>query len=48
MMNISKYIFPAILIGLDICAAGAYLFHGDIKKTVYWVAAAVLSICVTF
>ena len=44
----SKYIFPCILIAMDICAAGVYLFNGDIKKTIYWIAAAVLNICVTF
>ena len=43
-----KYIFPSALILLDICAAGVYLFNGDIKKTIYWIAAATLSICVTF
>ena len=44
----SNYIFPVILIIIDLCAAGVYLFNGDIKKTVYWIAAAVLNICVTF
>jgi hypothetical protein len=44
----SKYILPVILIILDVYAAGVYLFGGDIKKTIYWIAAAVLNICVTF
>lgn len=44
----NKYIFPVILIILDVCAAGVYLFNGDIKKSIYWIAAAVLNICVTF
>ena len=43
-----KYIFPSTLIILDICAAGVYLFGGDIKKSIYWIAAAVLNVCVTF
>ena len=43
-----KNVFPVILIILDICAAGVYLFNGDIKKSIYWVAAAVLNVCVTF
>jgi hypothetical protein len=45
---LNKYIFPVVLIILDVCAAGVYLFGGDIKKTIYWIAAAVLNICVTF
>ena len=44
----SKYIFPIALIVIDFCAAGVYLANGDIKKMVYWIAAAVLNICVTF
>lgn len=43
-----KYIFPVSLIILDVCAAGVYLFGGDIKKAIYWIAAAILNICVTF
>lgn len=46
MMN--KYIFPLLLIALDVGAAGVYLFDGDFKKAVYWIAAAVLNVCVTF
>ena len=44
----TKYIFPVSLIVLDVCAAAVYLLGGDIKKTIYWIAAAVLNICVTF
>ena len=44
----TKYIFPSALIILDVCAAGVYLFGGDIKKSIYWIAAAVLNVCVTF
>ena len=44
----SKYIFPLLLIILDICAAGAYAIHTDFKMALYWIAAAVLNICVTF
>ena len=43
-----EYIFPLILIALDLGAAGVYLSNGDIKKTLYWISAAVLNICVTF
>ena len=44
----NKYIFPSALILLDLCAAGVYLFGGDVKKAIYWIAAAVLNVCVTF
>ena len=43
-----KYIFPIILISLDIGAGFVYLARGDIKKFIYWIAAAVLNITVTF
>lgn len=44
----TEYIFPVILIVLDLIAALVYLFHKDYKKCVYWLAAAVLNITVTF
>ena len=44
----NKYIFPMALILLDIGAAAVYANCGDIKKAVYWIAAAVLNITVTF
>jgi hypothetical protein len=44
----NKYIFPIALIILDFGAPGVYLFDGDFKKAVYWIAAAVLNITVTF
>ena len=47
-IKLTKYIFPVSLIGIDLCAAAVYLFNGDVKKTVYWIAAAILNICVTF
>lgn len=43
-----KYIFPTILIALDLGAAILYGTGGDWKKTVYWIAAAVLNAAVTF
>ena len=43
----SPKIFPVLLIILDLLAAGVYGYHGDIRKTVYWLAAA-LTISVTF
>lgn len=43
-----EYIFPLILIILDIGAGVVYAINGDYKKLVYWLAAAILSITVTF
>ena len=42
----TKYIFPIILIILDIGAAVVYAVHKDVRMAVYWLAAAVLNICV--
>ena len=47
-MNKYKYIFPVLLIILDIGAAVIYAACGDMKKAIYWIAAAVLNITVTF
>lgn len=43
-----KQFFPTILIVLDLAAAAVYVCHGDWRKTIYWFAAAVLTITVTF
>lgn len=43
-----KYIFPIALITLDIGSAVVYGINGDIKKMIYWIAAAILNITVTF
>lgn len=44
----SMLIFPCALIALDVGAAIVYLIGKDYKKAVYWLAAAVLNITVTF
>ncbi len=44
----SIYIFPIILISLDIGAGITYLVNGNIKMFLYWLFAAGLTICVTF
>lgn len=44
----AEQIFPLILIALDLAAAAVYFCHKDIKKGIYWVSAAVLSVTVTF
>lgn len=43
-----QYIFPLMLIALDIGAAVAYGVNGDARKVIYWLAAAVLNVTVTF
>ena len=44
-----QQIFPSVLIILDLCAAFVYgVTDMDVRKVVYWVAAAVLTITVTF
>jgi hypothetical protein len=42
------WILPALLIAIDIGAAIVYVCHGDIKRCVYWMAAATLTFTVTF
>lgn len=41
------WIFPFILMALDVGAAAVYLANGDPKRAIYWVAAAVLTLTVT-
>lgn len=44
-----QQIFPLVLIILDIAAAIVYgIVAMDIRKVIYWIAAAVLTITVTF
>ena len=43
-----EQVFPLVLILIGLAAAVVYLRQKDYKKTVYWVAAAVLNITVTF
>ena len=44
----TQYIFPLLLILADIGAAVVYGVSGDARKVIYWIAAAVLNITVTF
>lgn len=44
----SMYIFPVALIALDVGAAVMCVFGKDYKRAVYWLAAAVLNVTVTF
>lgn len=36
----TEYIFPTVLIALDVCAAMPYAWHGNLRMMVYWLAAA--------
>lgn len=48
MMKIDPRIFPTILMTLDFIAAIAYAVKGDVRHAVYWVAAGVLTLTVTW
>jgi len=41
-------IFPTILIILDVCASVAYCLDSDLRRCVYWLAAAILTASVTY
>ena len=49
MTNINAtQILPVAMILLDIGAAAVCLWHKDYRRTVYWIAAAILNASVTF
>lgn len=41
------YFFPLLSIALNLGSASIYLLHGDYNRTIYWLAAAVLTTCIT-
>ena len=41
-------IFPTVLIILDVCAAIPYMAEKDLRMTVYWLSAALLTFSVTW
>ena len=41
-------VFPTILMALDFIAAVPYALRGDAKMFVYWIAAGVLTLAVTW
>jgi hypothetical protein len=43
-----QHILPTILIIIDVSAAIVHAYHGDLRKFVYWIAAAILTASVTF
>ncbi|KKM67863.1 hypothetical protein LCGC14_1466830 [marine sediment metagenome] len=44
----SEKIFPTILIILDMAAACVYATKGDVRRVVYWLAAAILTAAITY
>lgn len=44
----SEYIFPTVLIVLDIAASIPYAVKCNWRMAVYWLAAATLTACVTY
>ena len=40
--------FPTTLILLDVAAAVVYLAAGDVRRFIYWIAAATLTATVTY
>ena len=42
------YIFPIVMIAMDIGAAVMCAVNKEYKKCIYWIAAAVLTVTVTF
>lgn len=44
----TEYIFPTVLIALDICAVIPYAVRAEWRMAVYWLAAATLTACVTY
>ena len=43
-----EHIFPSLLIAMNFGAALVYGLQGNVKKVIYWIAAAILNITVTF
>jgi hypothetical protein len=41
-------LFPTVLMILDFIAAIPYIYKSDLKMTVYWIAAGVLTLAVTW
>lgn len=44
----TSFIFPIALIILDLGASAVYALDYDLRRATYWLAAAVLTACVTF
>ena len=44
----SEYIFPTVLIALDVLAAIPYASKSNWRMMIYWLAAATLTACITY
>ena len=44
----TEYIFPTVLIALDVAAAIPYAVKTNWRMVIYWLAAATLTACVTY
>ena len=44
----SEYVFPTVLIVLDVLAALPYAWHCNWRMAIYWLSAATLTACVTY
>ena len=43
-----EYIFPTVLIVLDVLSSLPYAMRGNLRMMIYWLAAATLTACVTY
>lgn len=43
-----KYLLPSLMILLSVGSSVVYGFDGDLRRTLYWAAAAILTASVTF
>ena len=43
-----EYIFPTVLIVLDVLSALTYAMRVNLRMMIYWLAAATLTACVTY
>lgn len=43
-----EWLFPTLIIGLNIASAMCYMFQTNWKMGLYWIAAATLTACVTY
>lgn len=44
----AEYIFPTVLIALNVAASAVYTFRANWRMAIYWFAAATLTACVTY
>lgn len=45
---VNPRLLPTLLIIIDIGAAAVWATHGDWRKAIYWIAAAILTATVTY